>query len=205
MNTLETIYSELTASRKVLDAFIKDEKNVHDIQNAADIMINCLKNGGKIIACGNGGSMCDAMHFASELTGRYRKDRQPIAAIAISDPAHLSCVGNDYGYKEVFARYVEAHGKAGDVLLALSTSGESENVSSAIVTAVVKKGMDLVFITGDTGGFIGSQLPHRFPDENQRFSMINIPHSGTAGRIQECSIIILHILVHLIEKGLGYE
>jgi D-sedoheptulose 7-phosphate isomerase len=195
MNTLETIYSELTASRKVLDAFIMDKDNLQSIQSAANIMINCLKNGGKIIACGNGGSMCDAMHFASELTGRYRKDRAPIAAMAISDPAHLSCVGNDYGYDYVFNRYIRAHGKEGDVLLALSTSGNSENVNLACLEAGAKN-IHVVFLTGATGGLITGL--------SAIDSEIRVPSDLTA-RIQEVHIKIIHILVHLVEKGLGYE
>lgn len=197
MNTLETIYSELTASRNVLDDFIKDEKNMQAIQNAAEIMINCLKNGGKIIACGNGGSMCDAMHFASELTGRYRSDRKPLPAVAISDPAHLSCVGNDYGYEEIFGRYVRAHGKEGDVLLAISTSGNSENVKMACIESD-RNGMWIILLTGRTGGSISEEVLS--PSDHD----INVPSDETA-RIQEVHIKTIHILVHLIEKGMGYE
>lgn len=200
MNTLETIYSELTASRNVLDDFIKDEKNMRSIQNAAEIMIKCLNNGGKIIACGNGGSMCDAMHFASELTGRYREDRKPLAAVAISDVAHLSCVGNDYGYKQVFGRYIDAHARKGDVLLALSTSGNSENIIIAAHDIHIKQ-CAVVYITGNDK----RSLVHRTALVGGGDCLIEIPHHGTADRVQETSIIILHILVHLIEKGLGYE
>lgn len=195
---IDIIRDDLMSSRHVLTEFLKDEAKLKSIQNAADIMINCLKNGGKIIACGNGGSMCDAMHFASELTGKYRKDRPPIAAVAISDPAHLSCVGNDYGYEEVFARYVHAHGKEGDVLLALSTSGNSENVKMACLEAD-RRGMHIVFITGASGGSISEEVLSPVDVE------INVPYIGPADRIQETTIVILHILVHLIEKGLGYE
>jgi D-sedoheptulose 7-phosphate isomerase len=192
---------------------MEDEANLKSIQNAANIMINCLKNGGKIIACGNGGSMCDAMHFASELTGRYKKDRPAIAALAIGDPAHLSCVGNDYRYEEVFSRYVHTHGNKSDVLLALSTSGNSNNVSLAIDLAL-RKTMNVVFISGSDGGKIGKFMEDKINRTksiylqipiNERYQPINIPHSGTADRTQEVSIIVLHILVHLIEKGLGYE
>jgi D-sedoheptulose 7-phosphate isomerase len=164
-------------------------------------MITCLKNGGKIISCGNGGSMCDAMHFASELTGKYRKDRPPIAAVAISNPAHMSCVGNDYGYKDVFDRYIRAHAKQGDVLLALSTSGNSENIIYAAGEMHVKQ-CEVVYITGNNK----KSLVHRTALAPYGGDVIiEIPHSGTADRIQEVSIIVLHILVRLIEKGLGYE
>lgn len=195
LDNLQTITQELNQAQDVLRHFTSNPVNLQVIQNAADIMINCLKNGGKIIACGNGGSMCDAMHFASELTGKYRKDRPPIAALAIGDPAHMSCVGNDYGYSDVFARFVRAHGKTGDVLLAISTSGNSENVLEACVRANVA-GMHIVFLTGDTGGVIGEFLTVVDPE-------INVPSTDTA-RIQEVHIKIIHILVHLIEKGLGY-
>lgn len=197
MTTQQIIYTQLSQSRSVLSYFMDKEANLKSIQDAADIMIQCLKNGGKIIACGNGGSMCDAMHFASELTGRYRKDRPPIAAVAISDPAHLSCVGNDYGYENVFERYVQAHGKEGDVLLALSTSGNSENVKTACIKAD-NNGMHIVFLTGSTGGSISEEAISPVDHE------IRVPSDQTE-RIQEIHIKIVHILVHLIEKGLGHE
>ena len=110
------------------------------IKTAGETMVTSLKNGGKIISCGNGGSMCDAMHFAEELTGRYKNDRKALPALSISDPSHMSCVGNDYGYDFVFSRYLEALGNSGDVLLAISTSGNSKNVLNAIQTAK-EKGM----------------------------------------------------------------
>lgn len=200
MNTLETIHQELTASRKVLDDFIKDEKNMQAIQNAADIMINCLKNGGKIIACGNGGSMCDAMHFASELTGRYRDDRKPLAAVAISDPAHLSCVGNDYGYKEVFGRYIKAHARKGDVLLALSTSGNSENIIIAAHEMHTKQ-CAVVYITGNDK----RSLVHRTALIGGGDCLIEVPHYGSADRVQEIELIIIHVLCMLIENRLYEE
>lgn len=190
MNTLKTIYAELSQSRSVLSDFMEDEANLKAIQNAAEIMITCLKNGGKIIACGNGGSMCDAMHFASELTGRYRNNRSPIPAIAINDPAYLTCTANDMGYEYSFSRMVMGLGRPGDVLLALSTSGKSKNISMAIQAAHARE-MDVIMITGS------NIAPPALT--------INVPHSGTADRTQEVTIIILHILVHLIEKGMGYE
>lgn len=197
---IKTIYDELFKAHNVLGEFMADEANLKSIQNAAEVMITCLKNGGKIIACGNGGSMCDAMHFASELTGRYKKDRPPIAALAIGDPAHLSCVGNDYGYREVFGRYIKAHAKTGDVLLALSTSGNSENVIYAAGEIHIKQ-CAVVYITGNDK----KSLVHRTALIGGGDCLIEIPHSGSADRVQELSIIVLHILVHLIEKGLWYE
>ena len=127
----EQILAELQQAQKVLDSFISDENKIKSIEKVASLMIESIQNGGKIISCGNGGSMADAIHFAEELTGRFRDDRKPISAIAISDPGYLSCVGNDYGYDQIFSRFVEGMGKKGDVLLAISTSGNSENVLRA--------------------------------------------------------------------------
>ena len=129
------IKSDLMEAQKILNDFISEEKNMKHISDTAERMIKSLKNGGKIISCGNGGSMCDAMHFAEEMTGRFRENRKPLAALSISDPSHLSCVANDYGFEMVFSRYVEAIGKKGDVLLAISTSGNSKNILAAIESA----------------------------------------------------------------------
>ena len=122
------IAEQLTEAAETLQIFISNEKNLFAIQQAGDIMVESLRNGGKIISCGNGGSMCDAMHFAEELSGRFRENRPAIAAISISDPSHITCVGNDFGFDYIFSRYLEAVGKKGDVLLAISTSGNSTNV-----------------------------------------------------------------------------
>jgi D-sedoheptulose 7-phosphate isomerase len=152
-------------------------------------MAESIKKGGKIISCGNGGSHCDAMHFAEELTGRYREDRKALAAIAISDPSHVSCVANDYGFDHIFSRYIEALGKEGDVLLAISTSGNSKNILKAI-TAAHEKGMKVVALTGKNGGEIAGMADIE----------IRVAHQGFADRIQEVHIKIIHILILLIEK-----
>ena len=132
--SLELIKNNFSEARQLLDQFSTD-KNFEKLEQAAKMMINAINNGGKIISCGNGGSMSDAMHFAEELTGRFREDRKAIPAVSISDVSHISCVGNDYGYDEIFARYVDALGKKEDVLLAISTSGNSENVIRAVKSA----------------------------------------------------------------------
>ncbi|HDL3851082.1 TPA: D-sedoheptulose 7-phosphate isomerase, partial [Mannheimia haemolytica] len=137
---LEQIKAELQEAADVLDKFMSDEKNIKLIQDAAMLIANSFKQGGKVISCGNGGSHCDAMHFAEELTGRYRENRPGYPAIAISDVSHLSCVSNDFGYEYVFSRYLEAVGQKGDVLFGLSTSGNSKNVLNAIKVAK-EKGM----------------------------------------------------------------
>jgi D-sedoheptulose 7-phosphate isomerase len=151
-----------------------------------------LKGGGKVISCGNGGSMSDAMHFAEELSGRYRNDRPAYAAIAISDPGHLSCVANDYGYAFVFSRMVEAIGSEGDVLFAISTSGNSENILKAI-EAARKKGMKVIGLTGKDGGKMAGLCDVE----------IRAPRSEYADRAQEIHIKVIHSLIDYIETTLS--
>ena len=191
MKKEHTILSELEQASEVLYRFIEQQKEHNTISEAASLIAASLKQGGKIISCGNGGSSCDAMHFAEELTGRYRENRKAIPAISISDPSHISCVANDYGYKYVFSRYIEALGNTGDVLLAISTSGNSENVLEAAKEAKAK-GMLVVALTGKDGGKL---LP-------MADVCINIPHFGYADRIQEVHIKIIHILILLIEQSM---
>lgn len=180
------VIDELTEAVQVLQKFIANDST--QIAQAAKVMVESLQKNGKIISCGNGGSHCDAMHFAEELTGRYRKNRKAIPALCISDPSHLSCVGNDYGFEFVFSRFIEAHGREGDVLLAISTSGQSTNILRAAETARAQ-GMKVVALTGNTGGKLAA-----FTDVE-----IRVPHVGFADRIQEVHIKIIHILILLIE------
>jgi D-sedoheptulose 7-phosphate isomerase len=188
---MEEIKNNFLEAQSVLDQFISDEKNLEAIENAGQLMVNSLKSGNKIIACGNGGSMSDSMHFAEELTGRFRDSRKPIPAMSISDPTHLSCTSNDYGYEYVFSRWVEAFGKEGDVLLGISTSGNSGNVIKACDVAR-KKGMKIVVLTGKDGGKLGS-----IGDVE-----IRAPKSEYADRAQEIHIKIIHSLIHYIELKL---
>jgi D-sedoheptulose 7-phosphate isomerase len=190
MNDL--IRSELIEARSVLDAFVADPANVQAIADAAQLMAEALRAERKIISCGNGGSHCDAMHFAEELSGRYRGDRRSLAAIAISDPSHMSCVSNDYGYDAVFSRFVEGLGNAGDVLLGLSTSGNSPNIIRA-VKAARQKGMKVVLLTGKDGGRLAGQADVE----------VRVGHFGFADRIQEVHIKVIHLLILLIEKQLS--
>ena len=183
------IIQELTQARQVLDAFLADPENIAAVEAAALLMGQALRAGHKIISCGNGGSHCDAMHFAEELTGRYRENRPALAAIAISDVSHLSCVANDFGFEYVFSRYVEGVGQPGDVLLGLSTSGNSPNVIRA-VEAARAKGMKTVVLTGKDGGRLGPLAD----------VAVQVPHSGYADRIQEIHIKIIHILLLLLEE-----
>ena len=189
MENKDVILQELTQARDVLNDFMNQPDSIVSIENAANLIVDAIHNGGKIISCGNGGSMCDAMHFAEELTGRYRENRRPIPALAISDSSHLSCVSNDFGYDQVFSRYVEALGKKGDVLLGISSSGNSKNVIEAISTAK-KNGVKTIVLTGKGGGRMAEIAD----------IVINVPHHGFADRIQEIHIKVIHILILLIEK-----
>ncbi len=188
MNFIRAQFSE---AQQVLNEFSVDE-NFALIQLAGDLLVDCLKNGGKIISCGNGGSMSDAMHFAEELSGRYRDDRPALAAISISDAGHLSCVANDYGYEFVFSRFVEAIGNKGDILLGISTSGNSENVLNA-VKAAKEKGMRVICLTGKDGGKLVGECDVE----------IRAPKSEYADRIQEIHIKVIHALIGYIEKGMS--
>lgn len=184
----QQILAELQEAREVLDKFLSDEANLGLIQEAALLIAESFKQGGKVLSCGNGGSHCDAMHFAEELTGRYRENRPAYPAIAISDVSHLSCVSNDFGYDYVFSRYVEGVGQKGDVLFGLSTSGNSKNVLNAIQAAKAK-GMKVIALTGKDGGQMAGLADVE----------IRVPHFRYADRIQEVHIKVIHILMMLIE------
>lgn len=185
----DLIRNELNEAAEVLNAFLSDDHNIAQIQAAAKMIADSFKQGGKVLSCGNGGSHCDAMHFAEELTGRYRENRPGYPGIAISDPSHLSCVSNDFGYEYVFSRYVEAVGSKGDVLFGLSTSGNSGNILKAIAAAQAK-GMKTIALTGKDGGKMAGLADVE----------IRVPHFGYADRIQEIHIKIIHIIIQLIEK-----
>lgn len=189
---LNDIQAELNEALSVLSSFIQDKKNIETIQNAAILIADSFKQGGKVLSCGNGGSHCDSMHFAEELTGRYRDDRPAYPAIAISDVSHISCVGNDFGFDAIFSRYVEGVGQKGDVLLGISTSGNSSNVIKAIHAAKAK-GMKVIALTGKDGGKINGLADIE----------IRVPHFGYADRIQEIHIKVIHILIMLIEKEMA--
>ncbi|EGQ9113429.1 D-sedoheptulose 7-phosphate isomerase [Vibrio alginolyticus] len=185
----DLIRSELNEAAEVLNKFLSDDHNIAQIEAAAKMIADSFKQDGKVLSCGNGGSHCDSMHFAEELTGRYRENRPGYAGIAISDPSHLSCVSNDFGYDFVFSRYVEAVGRKGDVLFGLSTSGNSGNILKAIEAAQAK-GMKTIALTGKDGGKMAGLADIE----------IRVPHFGYADRIQEVHIKIIHIIIQLIEK-----
>lgn len=188
----DIIREELTVAQQTLTDFLADPAQLQAIEDAARLIAQSIKAGGKVMSCGNGGSHCDAMHFAEELTGRYREDRPGYAGIAISDPSHLSCVSNDYGYEYVFSRYLEAVGRAGDVLLGISTSGNSQNILRAMETAK-QKGIKVIALTGKQGGKMAGIADVE----------IRVPYFGYADRIQEIHIKVIHILILLIEKELA--
>lgn len=190
----DLIRSELNQAAETLTTFLRDERNIDAVQQAAILLATSFKVGGKVLSCGNGGSHCDAMHFAEELTGRYRENRPGYPAIAISDVSHLSCVGNDFGYDYVFSRYVEAVGQSGDVLLGISTSGNSANVMKAIAAARAK-GMKVITLTGKDGGKMAGSADVE----------IRVPYFGYADRIQEIHIKVIHILINLIEQEMAKD
>lgn len=189
MSYISIISRELQQAAEVLQDFLKEEDNLKKIETAAKAIADSVKQGGKVISCGNGGSHCDAMHFAEELTGRYRDNRKAIPAICVSDPSHISCVSNDYGYEFVFSRYLEALGNKGDVLLGISTSGNSANIIKAAQTAK-ERGMKVIILSGKDGGKLAPLADIE----------LRVPHFGYADRIQEVHIKIIHILILLIEK-----
>jgi D-sedoheptulose 7-phosphate isomerase len=189
MRYLENIKTELQQAQQVLNDFIANENNLELIEDAADLMVESFNTGGKVISCGNGGSNCDATHFAEELTGRFREDREPFPAIAINDSGYITCTANDFGYDRIFSRFIRGLGVKGDVLLAISTSGNSKNVVRAAEIAK-QKGLKVIGLTGKNAGDLGE-----FTDV-----LIKVPYEQYADRIQEIHIKIIHILIHLIEE-----
>jgi D-sedoheptulose 7-phosphate isomerase len=191
---MEKIRQHLEEASSVLDKFLTDDENLRAIEHGAELLYTALGDGQKVLSCGNGGSMSDSMHFAEELVGKFREERPAIPAIALgADPAFTSCTSNDFGYDEVFARGVEAYGRAGDVLLAFSTSGNSGNVIKAIHKAR-EASMSVIGLTGKDGGKMAGLCD----------AEIRVPHHGYADRIQEVHIKVVHIFINLTEQHLGY-
>ena len=183
----------LKEAAKTLDSFIKNKENIFQLNEAIKQLVLTFREGNSVFSCGNGGSMCDSMHFAEELTGRYRKNRKPLPATAIADPSHLSCVANDFGYEEVFSRYIEAWGSEGDCLLAISTSGNSKNV--ILATEIAKqKNLKVIGLLGKSGGELRSLVDYPI-----------IVDSNITDRIQEIHIKIIHLMIEGIERELFPE
>jgi D-sedoheptulose 7-phosphate isomerase len=183
------VLEQLQEAADVLNTFMTDSASIEKVEAAATHMADAINKGGKIFSCGNGGSLCDAMHFAEELTGKFRKERQPLPAIAIADASHMSCVGNDYGFEHVFSRYVAGLGTHSDVLLAISTSGNSPNIIHAAKSAK-EAGMSVVALTGNDGGKLAELADLE----------VRVPHKGFSDRIQEIHIKVIHIVILLIEQ-----
>jgi len=188
---MSLIINSLKEARQILDIVLSDEKLLSNIEIAGNIIVDAFQNNNKIISCGNGGSMSDAMHFAEELSGKFREERPALPAIAISDPAYLSCTANDYGYDKVFSRFIEAFGNQNDVLLAISTSGNSSNVLRAIAAAR-NKNMKIIGLTGKDGGKMSALCDVE----------LRVPFSKYSDRTQEIHIKLIHILIEWVESKL---
>lgn len=189
--TIEVVRNSLREAQVGLANLLANEKMLQDIDHAAEALSRAFRSDGKVMSCGNGGSMCDAIHFAEELSGRYRNNRKALGALAISDPAHMTCVANDFGYDFVFSRFVEAHGKKGDCLIALSTSGASPSVLNAVWSAK-ERGVVVIGLSGAPESKL-AQLAD---------ISICTPVGRFADRVQELHIKVLHILVELVEVKL---
>lgn len=184
MNLLESYKIELA----LLENFIKEEEERRETEKVAKELADVFTKGNKVLICGNGGSNCDALHFAEEFTGRFRGDRKALPAIAISDSSHITCVGNDYGFDYIFSRGVEAYGKEGDMFFGISTSGNSPNVIKA-VEAAKKLGMKTCVLLGKDGGKLKGMCDYEF-----------IILGKTSDRIQEIHMMILHIIIEGVER-----
>jgi len=186
----ELVSKSLITAQDVLQGFISCKENLETISAVIDLIKNAFAHKNKVIIFGNGGSMCDAMHFAEELTGRFRKERIPYPAIAISDPSHLTCVANDYGFEEVFARGVQAYAQPNDVVIGISTSGNSPNVIKAIRKAQ-ELGCFTIALLGKDGGALKDACDYEL-----------IVRAETTDRIQEIHTLIIHIIIEGIEEDI---
>ena len=192
-------HASLTAAHSALSTLLADRAAVERLAPCADMLAARLRAGSKILAIGNGGSMCDAAHFAEEFTGRFRKDRPALPVLACSDPAHLTCVANDFGFEHVFSRWIQALAKPGDVLVALSTSGKSPNIIRA-VSAARDHNMHLVLLLGKDGGPL-KNTASTFPAPSFEW----LAPGDASDRIQELHMLILHTLIEGVERNLYPE
>lgn len=188
------ILSSLTEAQNALTALIGNTETQRAVDIAGHLLIDTFKKGGRVYSCGNGGSMSDAMHFAEELSGRYRRNRPALGAAAISDVGHLTCVGNDFGYDAIFARYLEGHAREGDCLFAISTSGKSPNILKAVELAK-SRGVKVIGLTGPAESPLGQSAD----------VAIATPGGQFADRVQELHIKVIHILIEIVERELFPE
>lgn len=191
--TENIIRHSLDEALNELNGFLADPRTVPVIGRCVDILAEALESGRKVMSCGNGGSLCDATHFAEELTGRFRGNRRPLPAMSVNDPAYFTCVGNDFSFGEIFERWVEAFGKPGDVLLAISTSGTSANVLKA-VEAARRIGMKVIALTSVKGK----------PLAEAADVAVTAPDAPHSDRIQEIHIKVIHIMIEALEKKMGF-
>jgi D-sedoheptulose 7-phosphate isomerase len=188
-STLEVWQSTLSDAKKCLEEFISSKQSLELCSKFSEMLTQTVQGGGNVFTCGNGGSHCDSMHFAEELTGRYRKDRKPMGALALGDASHITCVANDFGFEYIFSRQLEGLGRKGDLLIGLSTSGNSKNVINAFETAK-SKGIKSVALLGKDGGQLKSKAD----------LAILVP-GRTADRIQEMHIKLLHTVIETLERA----
>ena len=182
-----------TEAQQTLQKFLADPEQIKRCERFSELLTETFKSGGKLFTCGNGGSHCDAMHFAEEFTGRYRKDRAPLGALALGNAPHVTCVGNDYGFNEIFAREIGGMGRKGDMLVGLSTSGNSENVIRAF-TVAKEMGIKTVALQGRDGGKLLKMADHAI-----------VVGATTSDRIQEMHIKIIHTVIETVERHIFPE
>jgi D-sedoheptulose 7-phosphate isomerase len=192
VDAARTISDALLGASDALSALRASHATIDASARACDALVDALRRGGKLLIVGNGGSSCDAAHFAEELTGRFRNDRPALAAIACTDAGHITCTANDYGFDEVFARWTRALARPGDVLIVLSTSGNSRNILAAL-KAAKERGAVCVALLGKGGGEAAALADHA----------ITVPGT-TSDRIQELHMLLLHAWVEQIERALGH-
>lgn len=185
----EKIIKTIEESKKGLDKISNNFKQIQNIESASKLIVDTIQRGSTIFTCGNGGSMCDAMHFAEELSGRFRENRKGLSSIAISDPSHITCVGNDFGFEFIFSRFLEANANGNDLLLAISTSGKSKNILKAC-DYCKDNNLKLITLTG------------RPNSEVSNISDIDICTSNGiySDRVQELHTVVIHILIELVEE-----
>lgn len=188
MDISHSIRRALLEAQNALNQFIQNPENIATIAETAQLMRDVFERNGRIFTCGNGGSLCDAIHFAEECTGRFRADRKPLPALALSDAGHITCTANDFGFDEIFARPIEALGHPRDLLLAISTSGNSANIVRAAEAAKSRE-MNVFGLLGRDGGVL-----------KHHCDICLIAPGDTADRIQEIHIKVLHILIEHVER-----
>jgi D-sedoheptulose 7-phosphate isomerase len=192
---IDHVRAALDEATAALRALRSDEAAMAAVAEAGGMIANAFRQGARVYSCGNGGSMCDAMHFAEELSGKFRSGRRPLPALAISDAAHLTCAANDFGFDEVFSRFVAANARKGDVLLAISTSGTSANVMKA-VKAAKEAGASVLALTGRRGSPIGAAAD---------LEICTPGGTQWSDRVQELHIKVIHTLIEVTERLLFPE